>query len=100
VLLVFVVGVVVLFVTGGVMVVFSVVVCDMVMLVTGVTGGVMVMSVFVIGDVVMLVTDVKDGVMVVASFVVNNVLMFMMGEVKSPYIHICEARKNMQATKQ
>jgi hypothetical protein len=82
------------------MVVFSFVVGDMVMLVTGKNSGVMVVFVFVVGDVVMLVNGVDSGAMVVASFVINEVSMLVMSEVRSPCCHIDEARKSMRATKQ
>jgi hypothetical protein len=65
-----------------------------------VTGGVMVVFVFVVGDVVMLVTGVNGGAMVVATFVIDDVPMLMMREIRSPYYHIGETRKNMRATKQ
>jgi hypothetical protein len=63
--------------TGGVMVVFTFVVSDMVMLVTGVNGGVMVVFVLVFGDVVMHVTGVTCGVMVVFDDVVGDIVMLL-----------------------
>jgi hypothetical protein len=57
------------------------------MLVTDVNGGAMVVSSFVKADVP---KRVKGGAMVVSGFMI----MIVMNEVKSPYCHIGEARKN------
>jgi hypothetical protein len=81
------------------MVVFSFVVGNMVMLATGMNSDVIVVFVFVVGDMVMLV---NGGAMAVAGFMIDDgdVPMIVMGEIRSPYCHIGEARKSMRATKQ
>jgi hypothetical protein len=56
-------------------------------LVTGVASGVMVISGFVIADVPKLVNN--------GDMVSGYVLMLMMCEIRSPYYHIGEPRKNI-----